>query len=58
MVHFAFLDWFRVVAFIILMTVCGVLFYKLGKRPMADFFLAGRRRRMSLGPGGNGAPVS
>jgi SSS family solute:Na+ symporter len=42
MVHFAFLDWFWVVAFIALMTVCGVLFYKLGKRSMADFFLAGR----------------
>jgi SSS family solute:Na+ symporter len=42
MVHFAFLDWFWVVAFIILMTVCGILFYKLGKRSMADFFLAGR----------------
>jgi SSS family solute:Na+ symporter len=42
MVHFAFLDWFWVVAFIVLMTVCGVLFYKLGKRSMADFFLAGR----------------
>jgi len=42
MVHFAFLDWFWVIAFILLMTVCGVLFYKLGKRSMADFFLAGR----------------
>ena len=42
MVHFAFLDWFWVVAFIILMTVCGILFYRLGKRSMADFFLAGR----------------
>ncbi|MEO0249438.1 MAG: sodium:solute symporter [candidate division WOR-3 bacterium] len=42
MVHFAFLDWFWVVTFIVLMTVCGVLFYKLGKRSMADFFLAGR----------------
>ena len=42
MVHFAFLDWFWVVAFIILMTVCGILFYKLGRRSMADFFLAGR----------------
>jgi SSS family solute:Na+ symporter len=42
MVHFAFLDWFWVIAFILLMTVCGVLFYKLGKRSMSDFFLAGR----------------
>ena len=42
MVHFAFLDWFWVIAFIALMTVCGVLFYRLGKRSMADFFLAGR----------------
>jgi Na+/proline symporter len=42
MVHFAFLDWFWVIAFIILMTVCGILFYKLGRRSMADFFLAGR----------------
>jgi solute:Na+ symporter, SSS family len=42
MVHFAFLDWFWVVTFILLMTVCGVLFYRLGKRSMADFFLAGR----------------
>jgi SSS family solute:Na+ symporter len=42
MVNFAFLDWFWVVAFIALMTVCGILFYKLGKRSMADFFLAGR----------------
>ncbi len=42
MVNFAFLDWFWVVAFIALMTVCGILFYRLGKRSMADFFLAGR----------------
>jgi Na+/proline symporter len=42
MVHFAFLDWFWVISFILLMTVCGILFYKLGKRSMADFFLAGR----------------
>jgi solute:Na+ symporter, SSS family len=42
MVHFAYLDWFWVIAFILLMTVCGVLFYKLGKRSMSDFFLAGR----------------
>jgi len=42
MVHFTFLDWFWVVSFIILMTICGIVFYQLGKRSMADFFLAGR----------------
>lgn len=42
MVNFAFLDWFWLVAFILLMIICGILFYKLGKRSMADFFLAGR----------------
>jgi solute:Na+ symporter, SSS family len=42
MVHFAFLDWFWVIAFVVLMTICGILFYNLGKRSMADFFLAGR----------------
>ena len=42
MVHFTFLDWFWVTSFIILMTICGILFYRLGKRSMADFFLAGR----------------
>ena len=35
MVVFGFLDWFWLVIFIILMIVCGVLFFKLGKRSMA-----------------------
>jgi SSS family solute:Na+ symporter len=39
---FAWLDWFWLVAFILLMVFCGVLFYRLGKRSMSDFFLAGR----------------
>ena len=42
MVNFAFLDWFWLIAFIILMVFCGVLFYRLGKRSLSDFFLAGR----------------
>lgn len=42
MVHFAFLDWFWVVAFILLMIGSGALFYRLGKRYESDFFLAGR----------------
>ncbi|MCJ7587204.1 MAG: sodium:solute symporter, partial [Candidatus Aminicenantes bacterium] len=42
MVTFQFLDWFWLVAYVAIMVGCGVLFYKLGKRSMADFFLAGR----------------
>ncbi len=42
MVQFAFLDWFWLVLFILLMTLSGVFFYRLGKRSQADFFLAGR----------------
>ena len=42
MVNFAFLDWFWLIVFIVLMIVCGALFYRLGKRSMSDFFLAGR----------------
>ncbi len=42
MVNFAFLDWFWLIAFILLMVFCGVLFYRLGKRSLSDFFLAGR----------------
>lgn len=42
MVHFAFLDWFWLVAFIVLMIGSGALFYRLGKRSESDFFLAGR----------------
>ena len=36
------LDWIWTFLFIALMVVCGVIFYKLGKRSEADFFLAGR----------------
>ena len=42
MVSLALLDWFWIIAFVILMIGCGVLFYRLGKRSQADFFLAGR----------------
>ncbi|MBN2429825.1 MAG: sodium:solute symporter [Acidobacteria bacterium] len=42
MVAFSFLDWFWLAAFIVLMVGSGVLFYRLGKRSEADFFLAGR----------------
>jgi solute:Na+ symporter, SSS family len=42
MVEFAFLDWFWMVLYLILMIGCGALFYRLGKRSGADFFLAGR----------------
>ncbi|MBI3404377.1 MAG: sodium:solute symporter, partial [Acidobacteria bacterium] len=42
MAHLAPLDWFWIIAFLVLMIGCGVLFYKLGKRSEADFFLAGR----------------
>ena len=42
MVTFQFLDWFWLVAYVAIMVGCGILFYKLGKRSMADFFLAGR----------------
>jgi len=41
-VHFATLDWVWTALFIALMIVCGVIFYRLGKRSEADFFLAGR----------------
>ncbi len=36
------LDWIWTFLFIALMVACGVIFYKLGKRSEADFFLAGR----------------
>jgi len=36
------LDWFWIVAFLALMIGCGIVFYRLGKRSQADFFLAGR----------------
>ena len=42
MVHFAFLDWFWLITFVVLMIGSGALFYRLGKRSEADFFLAGR----------------
>ncbi len=42
MVRFALLDWFWLCLYLALMTGCGILFYKLGKRSEADFFLAGR----------------
>ena len=42
MVVFGFLDWFWLVAFIILMVFSGIVFYRLGKRSESDFFLAGR----------------
>lgn len=42
MVTFAFLDWLWLILFIVLMVVCGIIFYRLGKRSQSDFFLAGR----------------
>ncbi|MCU0640190.1 MAG: sodium:solute symporter [Candidatus Krumholzibacteria bacterium] len=42
MIVFGFLDWFWLVAFIVLMVGSGVRFYRLGKRSESDFFLAGR----------------
>jgi Na+/proline symporter len=42
MVTFGFLDWFWLIAFVVLMVSSGILFYRLGKRSEADFFLAGR----------------
>ena len=42
MITFTLLDWFWLLAFLVLMTLCGVLFYRLGKRSESDFFLAGR----------------
>ncbi|HHS13330.1 MAG TPA: sodium:solute symporter [bacterium] len=42
MTVFAPLDWIWMGALLLLMVGCGVLFYRLGKRSEADFFLAGR----------------
>ncbi len=42
LVTFAALDWFWVAVFILVMIGCGVIFYRLGKRSEAEFFLAGR----------------
>ena len=36
------LDWTWTILFILLMILCGVIFYRLGKRSESDFFLAGR----------------
>jgi len=41
-VSLAPLDWAWTIIFILLMILCGVIFYRLGKRSEADFFLAGR----------------
>jgi Na+/proline symporter len=42
LVAFTALDWIWTVLFIVLMTLCGVIFYQLGKKGESDFFLAGR----------------
>jgi SSS family solute:Na+ symporter len=42
MIPFTPLDWFWVIAYVVLMLGCGILFYRLGKRSESDFFLAGR----------------
>ena len=42
-IQFVLLDWLWLGLFLILMTFCGVLFYRLGKRSESDFFLAGRK---------------
>ncbi len=42
MVTFELLDWIWVGLFILIMIGSGILFYRLGKRSEADFFLAGR----------------
>jgi len=42
MVTFAPLDWFWLISFVVLMIGAGVLFYRLGKRSEADYFLADR----------------
>jgi len=41
-VQFLPLDWVWTVMLILLMVACGAIFYRLGKRSEADFFLAGR----------------
>lgn len=43
MVVFKTLDWIWFVSFLVLMILSGALFYRLGRRSEADFFLAGRR---------------
>jgi Na+/proline symporter len=42
MVELTGLDWFWILAFLLLMVGCGALFYRLAKRSQSDFFLAGR----------------
>ena len=42
LIAFHALDWFWVGVFILVMIGCGVIFYRLGKRSEAEFFLAGR----------------
>jgi len=42
MVKFAPLDYFWVIAYLVLMLGAGAIFYRLGKRSGSDFFLAGR----------------
>ena len=42
MISFALFDWIWLILFIVLMVICGAIFYRLGKRSQSDFFLAGR----------------
>lgn len=42
MVAFGFLDWLWLTLYLFIMVGAGVLFYRLGRRGEADFFLAGR----------------
>ena len=42
MVTLTALDWLWVVAYVLLMVACGVLFHRLASRGESDFFLAGR----------------
>lgn len=41
-VHFTLLDWVWTFLLVALMILCGVVFYRLGKKSESDFFLAGR----------------
>jgi len=41
-VEFTALDWVWTILFVLLMILCGIIFYRLGKRSESDFFLAGR----------------
>lgn len=41
-VNFTPLDWVWTFLLVLLMIICGVLFYRLGKKSESDFFLAGR----------------